>query len=532
MIVTGHAILTKTTQDTGHREDAESLAVFPKGIIVGNSHSLLGRLAELARTRPDSTALVYGRERVSYAELDSMARAARVRIDALDLPADRPVAVHAVKSPRTIALIAGCMAAGRAVLLPSAELGADTFDTLLANAGCTDLLTAEPGELTSSRQVHKIDCPPWTDEAATAPEEPAAGGAEDVTLLLTTSGSTGLPKIVPLTAGAIERFTDWAAAAFGIGPDVQVLNYAPLNFDLCLLDIWATVKAGGTVVLVDAERSTNGKHLLELVRTERVNVIQSVPMLFRLVRDAWDGEPLTDVRHVILTGDKISAQLLGELPGLFPGTRIWNLYGCTETNDSLIHEIDPAAEGLPVGRPLPGVEALVLAPDGTVLDGPASGELLVHTPFQTTGYLDPTASEGRFVRVEGRSEPFFRSGDLVQRDADGVFTLLGRNDFQVKVRGTRINLEEIELVLLEHEDILEAAVIGIPDDVAGVRIHAVVRGRAPGSPNGLGLRDHCRKRLPRVAIPSALEIVHEPLPATSTGKVDRQEIRRTVLNRS
>jgi acyl-coenzyme A synthetase/AMP-(fatty) acid ligase len=255
-------------------------------------------------------------------------------------------------------------------------------------------------------------------------------------------------------------------------------------------------------------------------------------MLFRLVHDAWDGEPLTEVRHVILTGDKISAQLLGKLPGLFPGTRIWNLYGCTETNDSLIHEIDPAAESLPVGRPLPGVEALVLGPDGTVLDGPGSGELLVHTPFQTTGYLDPTACEGRFVRVEGRSEEFFRSGDLVQRDADGVCTLLGRNDFQVKVRGTRINLEEIECVLLEHEDILEAAVIGIPDDVAGVKIHAVVRGRAPGSPNSLGLRDHCRKRLPRVAIPSALEIVHEPLPATSTGKVDRQEIRRSVLNRS
>jgi acyl-coenzyme A synthetase/AMP-(fatty) acid ligase len=501
---------------------------------VANSQSLLGRLAELAATHPDAIALVSGPERVSYAEFDSMARAARVRIDALNLPADRPVAVHAAKSPRTLALIAGCMAAGRAVLLPSAELGADTFDTLLANAGCTDLLTAEPAELTSSRRVHKIDCPPWTDEAAAAPAGPSPVAAGDVTLLLTTSGSTGLPKIVPLTAGAIDRFTDWAAAAFHIGPDVRVLNYAPLNFDLCLLDIWATLKSGGTAVLVEAERSTNGRHLLELVRAERVNVIQSVPMLFRLLHDAWDGQPLAGVRHAILTGDKISARLLGELPGLLPGARFWNLYGCTETNDSLIHEIDPASDAgeLPVGRPLPGVDALVVSPDGTVLDGPATGELLVHTPFQTTGYLDPAASEGRFVHVEGRPDPYFRSGDLVQRDPDGVFTLLGRNDFQVKVRGTRINLEEIELILLEHEDVLEAAVIGLPDDVAGVRIHAVVRGRAPGSPNGLVLRDHCRLRLPRVAIPAAIQIVHEPLPATSTGKVDRREIRRNVLNRS
>ncbi len=501
---------------------------------MGNSHSLLGRLAELARTRPDTTALVFGRERVSYAELGSMALAARVRIDALNLPADRPVAVHAAKSPRTIALIAGCMAAGRSVLLPSAELGAETFDTLLANAGCTDLLTAEPAELTSSRRVHKIDCPPWTDEAAAAPDGLSPVAAGEVVLLLTTSGSTGLPKIVPLTAGAIDRFTDWAAAAFHLEPGVGVLNYAPLNFDLCLLDIWATVKSGGTAVLVDAERATNGRHLFELVRTERVSVIQSVPMLFRLLHDAWDGQPLADVRHVILTGDKVSSRLLGELPGMLPGARIWNLYGCTETNDSLIHEIDPVAGAgeLPVGRPIPGVDALVLSPDGTVLNGPATGELLVHTPFQTAGYLDPAASEGRFLHVDGRPELYFRSGDLVNRDADGVFTLLGRNDFQVKVRGTRINLEEIEHILLEHEDILEAAVVGIPDDVAGVRIHAVVRGRAPGSPNSLALREHCRRRLPRVAIPAAIQIVHEPLPATSTGKIDRQEIRRNVLNRS
>jgi acyl-coenzyme A synthetase/AMP-(fatty) acid ligase len=136
------------------------------------------------------------------------------------------------------------------------------------------------------------------------------------------------------------------------------------------------------------------------------------------------------------------------------------------------------------------------------------------------------------VRLDGRPEVYFRSGDLVERDADGVYTLLGRNDFQVKVRGTRVNLEEIELIIASHEDVVEAAVIGIPDELAGVRIHAVVRGIGPGKPNSLKLRDHCRLRLPRVAIPSAIQIVPEPLPRTSTGKVDRQAIRRNILNRS
>jgi acyl-coenzyme A synthetase/AMP-(fatty) acid ligase len=174
----------------------------------------------------------------------------------------------------------------------------------------------------------------------------------------------------------------------------------------------------------------------------------------------------------------------------------------------------------------------VVGEDGTVLDGPASGELYVRTPFQTTGYLDARVAAEKFVHLDGLPEVYFRSGDLVQRDPDGVFTLLGRNDFQVKVRGTRVNLEEIEHVLLDHEQIVEAAVIGIPDELAGVRIHAVVRGIAPGSPNSLALRNHCRLRLPRVAIPAAIQIVHEPLPRTSTGKVDRQAIRRNLQDRS
>lgn len=502
---------------------------------MGHPSSLLGRLAEHVRDRPDATALVLGEERVSYAELDAMAATALAGIDELELSGGT-VAVHAAKTPRTIALLVACLRARLPILLPSAELGADMVSILLRNADCGDMLATETPAQTEDYRVHKIDCAVSDGTAGRSGASPATsdGDADDVSLLLTTSGSTGVPKIVPLTAGAVDRFTDWAIAHFDIEQRTAVLNYAPLNFDLCLLDVWATLKAGGTAVLVETERATNGRHLNELVRANGIGVIQSVPMFFRLLNDSWDGEPFHSVGHVVLTGDKTSAKLLSELPKMFPTARIWNLYGCTETNDSLLHEIDPSAGGdLPVGRPLPGVDALVVDGDGNVLSGPATGELFVRTPFQTNGYVDPTgATTNRFVHLEDGAGPYFRSGDLVRRDADGVFTLLGRDDFQVKVRGFRVNLEEIELIILEHDDVVEAAVIGIPDDVAGVRIHAVVRGSAPGAPNGLVLRDHCRRRLPRVAIPTAIQITQEPLPRTSTGKVDRQEIRRTVLNRS
>ena len=104
--------------------------------------------------------------------------------------------------------------------------------------------------------------------------------------MLTTSGSTGLPKIVPLTVGAVDHFTDWAAAQFEIGPGTNVANYAPLNFDLCLLDIWTTLKHGGCVVMVDQDRATHGGYLADLLADNEVNVVQAVPMLYRLLIDA------------------------------------------------------------------------------------------------------------------------------------------------------------------------------------------------------------------------------------------------------
>jgi acyl-CoA synthetase (AMP-forming)/AMP-acid ligase II len=536
-----------------------------------DSLSLLASLAEHGRTTPDSAALVTGGERVTYAQLWAMAHAALAQLNALDLPPAAPVAVYAAKSPRTIALIIACMLARRPFLLPSAELGASSYCALLERAGCATILTAEPAHIQpdsgAAPQVYHIQCAPGgghAEHGAAAASRPASGPdtapecAGDISFMLTTSGSTGLPKIVPLSFGAVDRFTGWAAAQFGLGPATIALNYAPLNFDLCLLDIWAVLKAGGTAVLVAAGRATDGVHLADLVRAERIDFVQAVPMCFRLLADASGAAPFAGVRHVLVTGDKVSARLLGTLWELFPSARLYNVYGCTETNDSFLHEIAgngagshgtggqrggaggtevPGSGGVavPIGRPLPGVDAVIADEDGLILHGQASGELLVHTPFQTAGYLDPPGTAhrtGKFVRLGGGDRPYFRTGDLVHRDEAGIYTLLGRNDFQVKVRGTRVNLEEIERIFLDHAKVLEAAVIGVPDDLAGTRIHAFIRGAAPGSPNSMALRDHCRLRLPRAAIPSTIKLIDYPLPKTPTGKVDRQTIKRTLLNRS
>jgi amino acid adenylation domain-containing protein len=492
------------------------------------SESVADHFARHADSQPDAPALIWEGRTIAYGELREMAEAAHAELEALGLPADRPVGIQARKSPEAIALILACLKAGRPFLLPSIELAPETLAKLFGQAEASRVLSpAENGDsaLSASELPDDGDMP--------ESEWPPPGGGDDIAFMLTTSGSTGLPKIVPLPEAAIHEFTDWAASQFGIGPGAKVLNYAPLNFDLCLLDIWTTLKAGGCVVLVDQAKATQGAYLVDLVADNEVDVVQSVPMLYRLLIDetSESGQRFPSVKHAITTGDKIPPSSLSQLPELFPNARIYNVYGCTETNDSMMHEFDltagePPAK-VPIGKPIPGVEARVEGEDGGPLEGAGTGELLVRTPFQTRGYLTVSRNEGTFVSRtdDGQGErTYYRTGDIVRRDDQGVLTLEGRSDFYVKVRGVRVSTQVVEQAIQDHPEVIEVAVIGVPDEMAGTKLHAVVRKKADSGFNGMTLRKHLMGRLARTEMPGSIAIVTEELPKTSTGKVDRNKI--------
>lgn len=490
------------------------------------ARSLADAVLDRARRSPGAPALVWREQEIGYGALLHRADAERARL--ARLPGDAPLGVPAATSPAVIALVLAALLERRPVLLSSPGLGADVTGRLYARAGVEHVLTPldTPFEEPGAAARFADAAPPATGRGAhTAPA-----------LLLTTSGSTGTPKVVPLRADAVDRFTRWAAGRFGIGPATTVLGYAPLNFDLCLLDVWTTLAHGGRVVLTDTDRAAQGGYLLDLLLRHRPEVVQAVPMFYRLLADAARerGAAVPGVRHALFTGDALPAPLRAELPGLLPGSRLYNLYGCTETNDSFLYELtgaeDPALP-LPLGSPLPGVGALLVDPERRVLEGPGTGELYVTTPFQTEGYLGAAAGPPVFTDHPagdaGDGRRWFRSGDLVTRSADGTLRLAGRSDFQVKVRGVRINPQETEHVLLQHPGVLEAAVVALPDPLAGRLLHAVAR-RAPGSGlNSLTLRGHLARGLPRAAVPSVLRITDGPLPRTSTGKVDRDQVVRT-----
>jgi acyl-coenzyme A synthetase/AMP-(fatty) acid ligase len=482
------------------------------------------------RRFPDAPALIWRGEPVSYRELNDRALHAGALLSAV-LIGEEPVGLRCSKSPDSIALVLACLMDQRSFLLPSTTLPESTLQELFLRAGCTGVLaasgpsshryswTALPGVVHSRRSSRVAD-----RGRAFSPDP------EAITFMLTTSGSTGLPKIVPLSEGAVDRFTDWAGTQFDLRPGKSVLNFSPLNFDLCLLDIWATLKHGGCVVLVEPSRATSGEYLRELLMRHKVEVVQAVPMCYQLLTQ-MNTAAFGSVRYAVITGDSITPRCLVQVPGLFPRARLYNLYGCTETNDSLLHEIDPTnlpTCALPLGDPLPGVRALLVDEDGTIRNGPGAGELYVSTPFQTTGYLGRPRNESRFVAHPGGADAlrYFRTGDLARRHEDGSLTLEGRKDFQVKVRGVRTSIEQVEQVLHRHPDISEVAVVAVPDPIAGQLLHAETR-RVPGSAlNSLLLRKFCAEHLSLTAIPSTFRIADDPLPRTTTGKIDRHLVAR------
>ena len=500
--------------------------------------NLAERIAEQASNQPDAPALVWEGEPISYGELQEMAADAKAELDAEGLPEDRPVGIRAKKSPEAIALIIACLAAEKSFLLPSIELAPETLAQLFGQAGASRVLTPHGPRSDSAASLRAIqDAAPEETPAGMWPPE---GGGDDVSFMLTTSGSTGLPKIVPLTAAGVDAFTDWAADKFDIKPGMKVANYAPLNFDLCLLDIWTTLKHGGCVVMVDQDRATNASYLADLLADNEVGVVQAVPMLYRLLIDAaGEGDrDFPSMKHVLTTGDKIPPSTLSRLPALFPNARFFNIYGCTETNDSFVHEFEGLKEGgapevVPVGQPIPGVAIKIKTEDDEWLEGDAEGkgELLVSTPFQTRGYLNRELNADRFapMSANGAGErAFYKTGDIVRRDANGVVSLEGRADFYVKVRGVRVSTQVVDQAIAEHRDVVEVVVVAVPDELAGSRLHAVVLLEPDSELNSLKLRVHCAERLARTEMPSKFELVTEPLPKTSTGKVDRKAVLKQI----
>lgn len=493
----------------------------------------LPRLLAAVESRAHSASpAILDRDRVwSYRQLAALTEQFVQHLTQEDLPPGCRVAAVARNSVETIALMMALGKQGHTVLSISTGLGGDIRKTLFdENAIFCELGAA----LVEDRAV--LERAPYANDALRAGEPTPV--PEDCPLMLTTSGSTGVPKVVALSAAGLDAFIDWSSRYFAIGEMTRVLNYSPLNFDLTLLEVWTPLAVGGCTVVCNPNKIADASYLAGLIDSAQPHIVQAVPMFYGLLSmglASRDGgaQPYAPA-DIILTGDTVPLHTRKELAAVYPGAAFHNIYGCTETNDSFIHSCSAAEvasfETLPIGVPIDGTAYRVVDADGVDLDGAGEGLLHVSTPFLSHGYTRSALNDGVFYQREAmqRNLRYYVTGDRVHRELDGNLYLRGRDDFVVKVRGVRTNLQDIERVILDYPHVRNAIVLGKPHEIYGSVLVAVIETEQGKSLDSFRLRTYCSENLPRTSIPTRFQMLDHPLPTTSTGKPDRKKVAATL----
>ncbi|WP_338900577.1 amino acid adenylation domain-containing protein [Streptomyces sp. TG1A-60] len=521
----------------------EALRAHPSGEerLVPESTLADGFAAQVART-PDATAVVFGDERLSYAELDARAEVLAARLRGRGAGPGAFVAVAVPRSTELMVALLGVLKAGAAYLPVDLDYPADRVTHMLADSGATTVvtLTATAGRLPqlpgpperSVPSVLLIDA--MEDEPAEAAGDVAR--PDDPAYLIYTSGSTGLPKGVVVSHRAIVNRLAWMQDEYGLGPDDRVLQKTPSSFDVSVWEFFWPLLEGAAVVLARPDGHRDPAYLADLVRARSVTTLHFVPSMLEafLRHDEVTGDPTwaASLRRVLSSGEALPATAASRWHAM-TGVPLHNLYGPTEAAVDVTHhpyarDADFGAS-VPIGRPVWNTGLRILDSCLRPVPDHVPGELYLTGVQLARGYhARPALTAERFT-----ADPYgppgsrmYRTGDLVRRRADGVIEYLGRTDRQVKLRGNRIEPGEVEAALVRLPEVAQAAVT--------VREDALVAYVVPVGATGVtGLHEALARSLPSPMVPSAW-VVLDALPLTPSGKLDRaalpapQVVRATV----
>ena len=473
------------------------------------SRSLASLLQESAARFPDRPAVIdpSAGEEITYAELKWRAGELAEGLRALGVGDGDRVGICAPKSIATVTAIFGVLESGAAYVPVDASAPAERNAFIFSDCDVAAVLTAgDDGELEIGDQTGG-----GRGETMKSP----AGG---LAYILYTSGSTGNPKGVMLTHDNALSFVDWCSEAFEPGENDRFSSHAPFHFDLSILDLYVPIKHGAAIVLIGEALGKNARQLAPVIAGQRISVWYSTPTVLRLLVEfgELDTHDLSVLRLVLFAGEVFPVKHLRALQKLLPAPSYWNLYGPTETNVCTAYRIPgDIPEGretpFPIGAPCSNVETRIV-----------DGELLVRGGSVTSGYWNlPERTEAAFFE-----DGWYRTGDIVKDIGDGVLDYVGRRDRMVKRRGFRVELGEIEAGLYKHEQVVEAAVVALPDPESGVSIAAfLVCGGGEEAPGMVQMKLFCAKNLLSYMVPDRFVFIDE-MPKTSTDKIDYQTLTR------
>ncbi|MER5745807.1 amino acid adenylation domain-containing protein [Streptomyces sp. NPDC002225] len=491
---------------------------------MGVGTSLSDDLRAAAKVHADRPAVIDGDVTLSYTQLDGAAEAVALALRDLGVRDGDCVVWHGRKSSAGVATVHGILrsGAGYVPLDPDGPIArADLITRSCAPAARAQWDALAPGLS-------------WTP----LPELPGADGlwahlregdsrppVDDLAYVLHTSGSTGIPKGVIHTHASASAFVDWAVAELALSSDDVIVNSAPLHFDPTTLHLFAAVRSGAAIALMPAAAAPFPAAYIDFCRRSGGTVLYAVTStLVWLVRHGTSLLPgLIGLRSFVTGGEILHPVDVNTLHAALPAMRLLNVYGPTESNVCTFHEIKPPLEPedeVLIGRVLPGAEILVVDDDLDEVAPGEPGQLLVRGAMLMTGYLDPAQTARSMVRTADGRE-WYASGDQVCENPDGDLRFIGRVDAQIKSRGYRVELGEVEEAVRRCEGIHEAVAVATPDPVFSNLITVFVTAEIEAA---RALRGRLTEYLPPYMLPRHVVHVDGELPRLSNGKVDRKSL--------
>ena len=350
--------------------------------------------------------------------------------------------------------------------------------------------------------------------------------AQHLAYVIYTSGSTGRPKGAANRHGALHNRLAWMQAQYGLQAGETVLQKTPFGFDVSVWEFFWPLMVGARLAVAPPGAHKEPQQLAELIARHEVSTIHFVPsMLQAFLADEGVGE-CTSLRRIICSGEALPAQVQNEVLQRLPQAGLYNLYGPTEAAIDVTHWRcrDDGQTQVAIGRPIWGTRCWVLDADLNPVPKGVAGELYLGGEGLARGYLGKAGlTAQRFVAdAQGRGERLYRTGDLVRWRADGELEYLGRLDHQVKIRGNRIELGEVEAQLLAQPGVAQAVVVA-QQGAAGARLVAYVVAAAGARLQPQGLRAALGRELPEYMVPALVQVLEE-LPLNANGKLDRKAL--------
>lgn len=486
---------------------------------------LATRFAQAVAQAPDAPALsmVGSEEVLSYGAVMARVEGLAARLLEAGAGPGQIVAICLPRGPEFILSILAVLRAGAAFLPVDPSYPAPVIRHMLEDSATRLMIATETQEAPDG--VRRL-CPTGTPAAVPLPEIGPADG-DRLAYVIYTSGSTGAPKGVKVPLRALAAHASAIGAEYGLGPRDRVLQFASLSFDVSIEEILPTLVSGAQLVLRDAEMATSVGRFLEDVARLGITVLNLPTAFWHVLVDEMARGGLVlpaSVRLVIVGGEQISPRALATWQRLAPGPRWLNGYGPTETTITCtLHEPGPVTPGedIAIGRPTAHARAYVLAPDGSLAPPGAVGELWIGGAAVSDGYIGHAAqmldsfAPDRF-HGEGR---MYRTGDMAQWRPDGVLAFLGRRDRQVKLRGFRIDLRQVERVLEREPSVGRALAQVRGAGTPGARLVAWVAA-ADGQPlpDAAVVRAAIADQLPPHMQPAIVPVA--AFPRTPGGKID------------